>query len=141
MAFHIHVHIAGGVGQVLPGCEVVVALGVGPSISTPSFVLPVTRTMFVWTPQASPKQYHNFVRCKWCFWIGCSLLFTVLFKQTLPQVIVFQTTTLFLNYFPFSSHFPHFPFQAALDLNWIVIPPIMNLGLFLFCFVLPYKWI
>lgn len=56
---HIHIGIAGGGRQVLPGCEAVVVLGVGPSVSVPSFVLSVTGTMLVRTPCASPKQYHN----------------------------------------------------------------------------------
>lgn len=91
------VHIAGGVltvrgntvGEVLPGCEVVVILGIVLSIL--SFVLSITRTMLVWTLLSITKtisylciKYTNdvyeLVSLRCC---------TVLFKQTLPQFIVF----------------------------------------------------
>lgn len=42
------------------------------------------------------------------------LLVVAVFKQTLATSIVFQATTLFQNYIPFSSHFLFFPSQAAI---------------------------
>lgn len=55
-----------------------------------------------------------------------SLGYAVLFKQTLIQLIIFHTTALFPNYIPFSSHFLHFPFQAALVFDLDIVPPIVQ---------------
>lgn len=81
------------------------------SVSILSFVSSVSGTMFVWTlnmtKTMSRRIKENFV------FESLFLCCIVLFKQTLPQFIVFITTSLIPNYFLFSSHSPAFPISSC----------------------------